>query len=137
MLWIHDPIADCQIVNVCLQRALQAVTAFLETRGLQLSEAKTQDLILRPDCYMARRAKHPIALHSWPLLCRLTVDYLAMLFDCRLTWKPAVKALRQRSAHVLKEMRQLLARGNGCSQPAQHRVLSADRENITARAGTD
>ncbi|XP_077544529.1 uncharacterized protein LOC144157036 [Haemaphysalis longicornis] len=97
-IWTHGPTRLGKHVRACLQKALGAVAAFLSSRGLQLSEAKTQAMMVHPRGAGARRATPPITLN-------------------------AVRALRQRTAAVQQGVRRLLARGNGCSHQVAQRVF--------------
>ncbi|XP_077534764.1 uncharacterized protein LOC144146710 [Haemaphysalis longicornis] len=94
-LWTHGPTKYCHTVKRCLKDALRTVAVFLESHGLQLSEAKTQALMLHPGRCRARRATPPITRNGRPLPWRLTVQYLGLLIAFRLTWRPAGKALRE------------------------------------------
>ncbi|XP_077551911.1 uncharacterized protein LOC144166186 [Haemaphysalis longicornis] len=110
-IWTHGPTGENRRVKACLQTALDSVAAFLASRGLVLSEAKTQAFMRHPSGKTARRQTPEFVLNGKPLPWRLQVTYLGFLVDCRLTWNPAVRAQQRRAAGVLHGVRQLLARG--------------------------
>lgn len=114
-LWCHGPPADAYVIRACLQRSLEAVADFLTSKGLTLSEGKTQALMIHPGNARARRATPSLLLHGTPLPWRKTVTYLGLVLDCRLTWIPAVSAVRARTSKVHQGVRKLLARGRGCN----------------------
>ncbi|XP_077552120.1 uncharacterized protein LOC144166486 [Haemaphysalis longicornis] len=101
------------------------VAAFLASRGLVLSEAKTQALMLHLRGQAARRKAPEFLLNGKPLPWRRQVTHLGLLVDCQLSWIPATKALQKRAAGVLHGVRQLLARGNGCSHQVALRIYSS------------
>ncbi|XP_077560896.1 uncharacterized protein LOC144175746 [Haemaphysalis longicornis] len=100
-IWTHGPTGENMHVRAYLQTALDSVAAFLASRGLVLSEAKTQALMLHPKGQAACRKTPEFLLNGKPLPWRRQVTYLGLLVDCRLSWIPATKALQKRAAGVL------------------------------------
>ncbi|XP_077541080.1 uncharacterized protein LOC144153302 [Haemaphysalis longicornis] len=120
-IWTHRPTGENRRVRACLQTALDSVAAFLASRGLVLSEAKTQAFMRHPSGKTARRQAPEFVLNGKPLPWRLQVTYLGFLVDCRLTWM----MMMRRAAGVLHGVRQLLARGNGCSHRVALRIYNS------------
>ncbi|XP_049518392.1 uncharacterized protein LOC125943325 [Dermacentor silvarum] len=63
----------------------------------------------------ARRHTGCVVVDGVPLPWRLTVRYLELIIDHRLTWYPAVKQLRAAMRRVEGVVRALLACGDGCA----------------------
>ncbi|KAH7941051.1 hypothetical protein HPB49_009692 [Dermacentor silvarum] len=100
-------------MRVQLQAVADAVGDFLRAIGLRLSAAKSEAIMVHPRA-AARRHTGCVVVDGVPLPWRLTVRYLGLTIDHRLTWFPAVKRLRAATRQVEGAVRALLARGDGC-----------------------
>ncbi|KAH7978826.1 hypothetical protein HPB49_006892 [Dermacentor silvarum] len=96
-----------------MQAAADAVGDFLRAIGLRLSAAKSEAIMVHPRA-AARCHTGCVVVDGVPLPWRLTVRYLGLTIDHRLTWFPAVKRLRAAMRKVEGAVRALLARGDGC-----------------------
>ncbi|KAH7979798.1 hypothetical protein HPB49_011094 [Dermacentor silvarum] len=122
-LFVRGPPATMAQMRLQLQAAADAVGDFLRAIGLRLSEA----IMVHPRAAV-RRHTGCVVVDGVPLPWRLTVRYLGLTIDHRLTWLPAVKRLRAAMRQVEGAVRALLGRGDGCppSPPlALSRVLYA------------
>ncbi|KAH7945599.1 hypothetical protein HPB49_013244 [Dermacentor silvarum] len=112
-LFVRGPPAAMARMRVQLQAAADAVGDFLRAIGLRLSAAKSEAIMVHPRA-AARRHTGCVVVDGVPLPWRLTVRYLGLTIDHRLTWFPAVKRLRAAMRKVEGAVRALLARGDGC-----------------------
>ncbi|KAH7959311.1 hypothetical protein HPB49_010212 [Dermacentor silvarum] len=92
-LFVRGPPAAMARMRVQLQAAEDAVGDFLRAIGLRLSAAKSEAIMVHPRA-AARRHTGCVVVDGVPLPWRLTVRYLGLTIDHRLTWFPAVKRLR-------------------------------------------
>lgn len=122
-IWAHGPTRLLSKVKACLQGVLWAVAAFLTSRGLQLSETKTQAMIFHSRGYRARKTTPPLTLNGQTLPWCTSAKYLGLLVDCQLSWLPAVKALRKRTTRVHQGVRRMLAHGQGCTHTVALKVF--------------
>ncbi|KAH7978077.1 hypothetical protein HPB49_004428 [Dermacentor silvarum] len=95
-----------------LQAAVDAVGDFLRAIVLRLSAVKSEAIKVQPRA-AARRHTGCVFVDGVSLPWRLTVRYLGLIIDHRLTWYPAVKQLRAAMRRVEGAVRALLAR-DGC-----------------------
>ncbi|KAH7980520.1 hypothetical protein HPB49_016872 [Dermacentor silvarum] len=112
-LFVCGPPSAIAEMRVRLQAAVDAVGDFLRPIGLRLSAAKSEAIMVHPRA-AARRYTDCVVADGVPLPWRLTVRYLGLTVDHRLTWYPAVKQLRAAMRRVEGAVRALLARGDGC-----------------------
>ncbi|KAH7979139.1 hypothetical protein HPB49_008378 [Dermacentor silvarum] len=118
-LFVRGPPATMAQMRLQLQAAAVAVGDFLRAIGLSLSAAKSEAIMVHPRV-AARRQTGCVVVDGVPLPWRLTVRYLGLTIDHRLTWLPAVKRLRagmrqaRSCCHAPCAVRALLARGDGC-----------------------
>ncbi|KAH7979475.1 hypothetical protein HPB49_009535 [Dermacentor silvarum] len=94
--------------------AVDVVGDFLRAFGLRLSAVKSEAIMVHPRA-AARRHTGCVVVDGVPLPWRLTVRYLELIIDHRLTWYPAVKQLRAAMRRVEGALRALLACGDGCA----------------------
>ncbi|KAH7959820.1 hypothetical protein HPB49_014044 [Dermacentor silvarum] len=102
------PLATMAQMRLQLQAAPDAVGDFLRAIGLRLSAAKSEAIMVHPRA-AARRHTGCVVVDGVPLPWRLTVRYLGLTIDHRLTWLPAVKRLRAAMHQVEGAVRALLA----------------------------
>ncbi|KAH7940571.1 hypothetical protein HPB49_002040 [Dermacentor silvarum] len=116
-----EPVPDIKQLNLLAARrraehkasALDAVDAYIGGIGLTLSAAKTEALLEHPR-YGGHLEIPCLSLRGAALPWRRRVRYLGLLIDHRLSWQPAVAALRKGSRQVAGAARSLMARGQGC-----------------------
>ncbi|KAH7985114.1 hypothetical protein HPB49_026591 [Dermacentor silvarum] len=101
-LFVRDPPSAMRQMRMRLQAAVDAVGDFVLVA-----------IIVHPRA-AARRRTGCVVVDGVPLPWRLTVRYLELIIDHRLTWYPAVKQLRATMRRVEGAVRALLARGDGC-----------------------
>ncbi|XP_070377385.1 uncharacterized protein [Dermacentor albipictus] len=111
-LLVHGPTSATGEMRFRLQEALDGVANFLRAIGLRLSSTKSEAILIRP-CGVRRRTGC-VLVDGVPLPWRLTVLYLGLTIDNRLTWFAAVRRLRAEMRRVESAVRGLLARGDGC-----------------------
>ncbi|XP_077544684.1 uncharacterized protein LOC144157810 [Haemaphysalis longicornis] len=104
-------------------RAMAARASLRHLSEWRQNGAASRAVMVHPRGAGVRRATPPITLNGQPLPWQRQVKYLGLLIDSRLSWLPAVRALRQRTAAVQQGVRRLLARGNGCSHQVAQRVF--------------
>ncbi|XP_077511837.1 uncharacterized protein LOC144122143 [Amblyomma americanum] len=95
-----------------VQRAINAVAAFLERAGLSISPSKTQAMLLNTRVG-ARPGRTFLQVGGRNLAWSRQVKYLGLLIDVRLTWNPAVSHFLAQSSRIQGTIRSLLAKGNG------------------------
>ncbi|KAH7985635.1 hypothetical protein HPB49_026336 [Dermacentor silvarum] len=115
-LFAVGPTSSGTQVRRSIQGAINAIDSYLTGIGLNLSPNKP-----RPCSYTPNFAGATRFLGS---ICAV-VRYLGVLIDHRLSWKPAVAALRKGSTKVGNAARSLLARGRGCSPQLALRIYNA------------
>lgn len=108
-----------------LQRALDAVTAFIRSVGLAVSAEKTEALLYHPRGAAARNKTRPLRLDGTPLPWRTTVVYLGLKIDARITWRLAVDKVCADTKRIGKLALRLLAKGEGASPPLCARIHEA------------
>ncbi|XP_037577084.1 uncharacterized protein LOC119459352 [Dermacentor silvarum] len=123
-LFASGPTGRGYVVRECVQSALDAVDAYISGIGLTLSAAKTEALLVHPR-YGGRLEIPCLSLRGAALPWRRRVRYLGLLIDHRLSWQPAVAALRKGSRQVAGAARSLMARGQGCSPSLALRMYNA------------
>ncbi|XP_070395457.1 uncharacterized protein [Dermacentor albipictus] len=111
-LLVHGPTSATVEMRFRLQEVLDGVANFLRAIGLRLSSTKSEAILIRP-CGVRRRTGC-VLVDGVPLPWRLTVRYLGLTIDNRLTWFAAVRRLRAEMRRVESAVRGLLARGDGC-----------------------
>ncbi|KAH7978795.1 hypothetical protein HPB49_006771 [Dermacentor silvarum] len=109
-LFVRGPPSAMRQMRMQLQAAVDAVGDFLRAIGLHLSAAKWEAIMVHPGA-AARRRTGCVVVDGVPLPWRLTVCYLGLTIDHRLTWYPAVKQLRAAMRRVEGAVRAPLARG--------------------------
>ncbi|KAH7971603.1 hypothetical protein HPB52_000523 [Rhipicephalus sanguineus] len=98
-------------VRTSVQSVLDAIDVFISSKGMQLSPAKTEALMVHRSS-IARYEVERFTLRGTAIPWSLQVKYLGAVLDHRLWWTPEVKAQYRNARRVA---RALLARGNGCS----------------------
>ncbi|XP_070384815.1 uncharacterized protein [Dermacentor albipictus] len=111
-LLVYGPTSATGEMRYRLQAALDGVANFLRAIGLRLSLTKSEASLIRPCC--VRRRTGCVLVEGVPLPWRLTVRYLGLTIDNRLTWFAAVRRLRAEMHRVESAVRGLLTRGDGC-----------------------
>ncbi|KAH7979146.1 hypothetical protein HPB49_008409 [Dermacentor silvarum] len=91
----------------------QAITSLCE-EDFTFHELQRSEAIMVHPRAATRRHTGCVVVDGVPLPWRLTVRYLGLTIDHRLTWFPAVKRLRAAMRKVEGAVRALLARGDGC-----------------------
>ncbi|XP_049267217.1 RNA-directed DNA polymerase from mobile element jockey [Rhipicephalus sanguineus] len=113
-LWVRGPRRSIPAVRRSLQAALEAVITYLGGIGLKVSATKTEALLIHP-LAAARNYVKQLRVGNRKLPWRLTVKYLGLTIDHRLTWIPAAKAAAARVRRVQGAIGKLQQRGQGCS----------------------
>lgn len=123
-LWTREPKRQSSQIRKSLQRALDAISECITAIGLRLSTTKSEAMIFHPNP-RARYRIPPLEVHGSQLRWKTQVRYLGLTIDHHLTWGPAIKQLLGQSSRVLKAIRQLLAKGRGCSHTWALRIYDA------------
>lgn len=123
-LFARGPTQRRPAVLASVQTAINAVDAFLKGVGLTLAAPKTEALIVQPKA-SSRFSTPRLSLHGAPIPWSKTVRYLGVTIDTRMSWRPAVNAMRKNNRKVLLAARALLARGRGCTPTLALRVYNA------------
>ncbi|XP_049518152.1 uncharacterized protein LOC125943281 [Dermacentor silvarum] len=92
-LFVRGPPSAMRQMRMRLQAAVDAVGDFLRAIVLRLSAVKSEAIKVQPRA-AARRHTGCVFVDGVSLPWRLTVRYLGLIIDHRLTWYPAVKQLR-------------------------------------------
>ncbi|KAH7958828.1 hypothetical protein HPB49_005571 [Dermacentor silvarum] len=122
-LFAVGPTSSGRLVRQSIQGAINAIDSYLPGIGLNLSPNKTEALLV----HLLFRVRYEIPrlnLRGVLIPWSRRVRYLGVLIDHRLSWKPAVAALRKGSTKVANAARSLLARGRGCSPQLALRVYN-------------
>uniref|UniRef100_L7LYN9 Putative tick transposon n=1 Tax=Rhipicephalus pulchellus TaxID=72859 RepID=L7LYN9_RHIPC len=106
-----------------VQTVLNSIDAYITGKGMQLSPAKTEALMVHRSS-VARIHTPRFTLQGITIPWSLQVTYLGVLIDHRLRWTPAVKAQCRNARRVASAARALLARGNGCSPTLALRLFN-------------
>ncbi|KAH7961808.1 hypothetical protein HPB52_012241 [Rhipicephalus sanguineus] len=96
---------------------LDAIDAFIDSKGMQLTPAKTEALMVHRSS-IARYKVERFTLRGTTIPWSLRVKYLGVVIDHRLRCTPEVKAKCRNARRVAGAARALLARGNGWPQRA-------------------
>ncbi|KAH7964994.1 hypothetical protein HPB49_002759 [Dermacentor silvarum] len=118
------PTSSGRLVRQSIQGAINAIDSYLTGIGLNLSTTKTEALLVHPQ-FRGRYQVPRLNLRGVLIPWSRRVRYLRVLIDHRLSWKPAVAALRTGSTKVANAARSLHARGRGCSPQLALRVYNA------------
>nr|XP_054921490.1 uncharacterized protein LOC129382122 [Dermacentor andersoni] len=122
-LFVRGPPSATAAMRNQLQAALDIVANFLRAIGLRLSSTKSEAILIHPRS--VRRHTGCILVDGVPLPWRLTVRYLGLTIDSRLSWLAAVSRLRAEMRRVESAVRALLARGDGCPSSFAAALYSA------------
>ncbi|XP_072145145.1 uncharacterized protein [Dermacentor andersoni] len=122
-LFVRGPPSSTAAMRNQLQAALDIVANFLRAIGLRLSSTKSEAILIHPRS--VRRHTGCILVDGVPLPWRLTVRYLGLTIDSRLSWLAAVSRLRAEMRRVESAVRALLARGDGCPSSFAAALYSA------------
>ncbi|XP_065311909.2 uncharacterized protein [Dermacentor albipictus] len=122
-LFVRGPTSATAAMRNQLQAALDIVANFLRAIGLRLSSTKSEAILIHPRS--VRRQTGCVLVDGVPLPWRLTVRYLGLTIDSRLSWLAAVSRLRAEMRRVESAVRALLARGDGCSASFAAAIYSA------------
>ncbi|XP_075744176.1 uncharacterized protein LOC142802971 [Rhipicephalus microplus] len=128
-LWARGPRRSIPAIRTSLQTALDAVSAYLSGIGLKVSATKTEALLIHP-LAAARRYVKQLRVGNRNLPWKLTVKYLGLTIDHRLTWVPAAKVACTQVRRVQGAISKLQQRGHGCSTKLALRLNQASASSV-------
>ncbi|XP_075721849.1 uncharacterized protein LOC142765160 [Rhipicephalus microplus] len=128
-LWARGPRRSIPAIRTSLQAALDAVSAYLSGIGLKVSATKTEALLIHP-LAAARRYVKQLRVGNRNLPWKLTVKYLGLTIDHRLTWVPAAKVACTQVRRVQGAISKLQQRGHGCSTKLALRLNQASASSV-------
>nr|XP_037287166.1 uncharacterized protein LOC119180127 [Rhipicephalus microplus] len=128
-LWARGPRQSIPAIRRSLQAALDAVITYLGGIGLKVSATKTEALLIHP-LAAGRTYVRRLKVGNRNLPWRLTVKYLGLTVDHRLTWIPAAKAAATRVKRVQGAITKLQQRGRGCSAKWALRLNQAAASSV-------
>nr|XP_037288951.1 uncharacterized protein LOC119181810 [Rhipicephalus microplus] len=128
-LWARGPRRSVPAIRTSLQAALDAVSAYLSGIGLKVSATKTEALLIHP-LTAARRYVKQLRVGNRNLPWKLTVKYLGLTIDHRLTWVPAAKVACTQVRRVQGAISKLQQRGRGCSTKLALRLSQASASSV-------
>ncbi|XP_037290898.1 uncharacterized protein LOC119186339 [Rhipicephalus microplus] len=117
------PVPSGRCIRTSVQTVLDSIDAFITGRGMTLSPAKTEAMLLHPS-YGAQRHTPKFTLQTIPIPWKRRVTYLGVQLDQRLNWSPAVSDQLRNARRVASAARALLARGNGCTPSLALRIYN-------------
>lgn len=106
-----------------LQTGITAVNDYVTSKGLQLSTAKTEYMLIGPGAGWGRLA--PLALNNNSLKRVKTTKFLGVTLDSRLSWVPLTKDIKLRCQTSLNLTRRLGNPASGCPQKTIEMIHNA------------
>ncbi|XP_075732809.1 uncharacterized protein LOC142775335 [Rhipicephalus microplus] len=128
-LWVRAPRRSIPAIRTSLQAALDAVSTYLSGIGLKVSATKTEALLIHP-LAAARRYVKQLRVGNRNLPWKLTVKYLGLTIDHRLTWVPAAKVACTQVRGVQGAISKLQQRGYGCSTKLALRLNQVSASSV-------